>query len=82
MAKLKEAISTIGETTTKEMLVEKEGVEDKKVEKEIIEQQQQLNDDEDALKMEMSQSIAVSSATPHGGLRTGREDPTCFTRRI
>lgn len=63
--KLKETISTIGEATTKEMLVEKGGVEDKKAEKEIIERQQQLIDEEDALKMEMSQSTDSGKEQHH-----------------
>lgn len=52
--KLKETISTIGEATTKEMLVEKGAVEDKKAEKEIIERQQRLIDEEETLFMELS----------------------------
>merc|ERR1712079_999981 len=51
--KLKETISTIGDATTKEMLVEKGGVEDKKAEKEIIERQQQLIDEEETLKLQV-----------------------------
>merc|ERR1712228_663589 len=44
---LKDTISTIGDATTKEMLVEKGGVNDPKLEKEIIERQQQLIADEE-----------------------------------
>merc|ERR1719419_1491970 len=57
--KLKQTISTIGDATTKEMLVEKGGVEDKKAEMEIIERQQQLIDEEETLKMEMESGVGA-----------------------
>eukprot|EP00484_Ammonia_sp_Unknown_P030949 CAMPEP_0197026154 /NCGR_PEP_ID=MMETSP1384-20130603/6316_1 /TAXON_ID=29189 /ORGANISM="Ammonia sp." /LENGTH=745 /DNA_ID=CAMNT_0042454773 /DNA_START=644 /DNA_END=2881 /DNA_ORIENTATION=- len=47
---LKDTISTIGEQTTKEMLVEKGAIDDMRAEKEIIERQQQLIAEEEALE--------------------------------
>eukprot|EP01084_Bolivina_argentea_P087786 158545_1 len=49
--RLKDTISTIGDATTKEMLVERGGVDDLKTEKEIIERQQQLIDEEAQLQV-------------------------------
>lgn len=46
---LKDTISTISDATTKEMLVEKGGINDLKLEKEIIERQQKLIDDEELI---------------------------------
>eukprot|EP01083_Nonionella_stella_P154087 496010_1 len=48
---LKHTISTIGDATTKEMLVKRGGVDDLKTEKEIIERQQQLIDEEAQLQV-------------------------------
>eukprot|EP01084_Bolivina_argentea_P071612 130138_1 len=45
---LKDTISTIGDATTKEMLVERGGVIDAKIEKEVIERQQRLIDEEES----------------------------------
>mmetsp|Transcript_34866 Transcript_34866/g.56889 ORF Transcript_34866/g.56889 Transcript_34866/m.56889 type:complete len:784 (+) Transcript_34866:34-2385(+) len=52
---LKDTISTIGEATTKEMLVEKGVVDDVAAEKEIIERQQRLIEEEAALLRETEQ---------------------------
>ena len=54
---LKDTISTIGDATTKEMLVEKGGVNDPKLEKEIIDRQQQLIADEEKVQEEVAENV-------------------------
>merc|ERR1711963_1106402 len=58
---LKDTISTIGEATTKEMMVEKGGVNDPELEKEIIERQQQLIADEEKEQKDMNENVDPDS---------------------